>query len=302
MNVTDLDQPRMSELVGSGPLLLAALQRIDVEGWDGETGRLVLHYAMCNVVRPTVKGVGFTGAVAAFAEATGWAAAWEALSARRLRSAPSPWGVVTSAVRFAVLNERIAEAYGTDARSAWRVHRHNRCTTSGARRTRRVWTNVADASAMAQPVSLTPLLEAGYEPPAPSAAGSIETAGPFMIAITELLVSHGWRPEVAAAAVMHVAEHARPNPSGPPKAHGWRELALELRIPPWQARRVTVLLLGVPGWPGLVERIATGGPAALIGPEIEAAVQATCERTMGPPARAVANLVEQTAGEAALAS
>jgi hypothetical protein len=79
-------------------------------------------------------------------------------------------------------------------------------------------------------------------------------------------------------------------------------MSLELSIPPWQARRVTVLLLGEPGWPGLVERVATGGVAALAGPAIDAAVQATCDETMRPPARSASAIDARFARQSALAS
>ena len=77
--------------------------------------------------------------------------------------------------------------------------------------------------------------------------------------------------------VLHVAEHAQHNRPDRTEVPGWRTLAITLGIPPWQARRVTVLLLGAPGWPGLAERWATGGPAALRGPAIEAAVRTAGE-------------------------
>lgn len=107
-----------------------------------------------------------------------------------------------------------------------------------------------------------------------------------MEVIVDLLVRHGWQPAVARAAIAHVSEYARPNASGRPRAHGWQEMSICLSIPTWQAHRVTVLLLGAAAWPGLVERLATGGITALAGPAIEAAVRSTCEERMRPPARA----------------
>lgn len=297
---TTLDRNQLRDAVGTGERLIAALTRIDAEGWDRETGRTVLDYAMQLVVRPAVRSVGATGSEAEYAEATGWAAAWEALSARSLRSAVSPWGVVTAAVRCAVLNERMAEKYGTDARSAWRVHRFVKTGGASARRVAGDWSTVADPAALTRPVSLTVMLDAGYDQPAVTLPHGAE--GWRLRAVTDLLVRHGWQPELAVAAVVHVSEYARQNPAGAPKAHGWREMSLELGIPPWQARRVTVLLLGAPGWPGLVERVVIGGVDALAGPAIAAAVQATCDPSMRPPARSAQTIAARAARQLALAS
>jgi hypothetical protein len=302
MNTTtttlERDQPRGA--VATAELLLAALERIEVEGWDRETGRAVLDYAMKHVVRPAVRAVGCTGSDAEYAEATGWSAAWEALSAGSLRSAASPWGVVTAAVRYAVLNERMAETYGTDSRSAWRVHRFTKTSGTSGRQVAGDWLKVADPAALTRPVSLTAMCDAGYDQPA--APAPLDGSGRCLPAITDLLVRHGWRRELAGAAVLHIADHARQNPAGAPKAHGWREMSLELGIPPWRARRVTVLLLGAPGWPGLVERVATGGVAALSGPAIAAAVRATSDASMRPPARAALAIDARPARQPALAS
>jgi hypothetical protein len=301
MNTTStMDRAEMREAVGTTDLLRAALARIEAEGWDRETGRTVLEYAMEYVVRPAVRAVGLTGADAEYAEATGWSAAWETLSAHSLHRAESPWGVVTSSVRYAVLNERMAETYGTDARTAWRVHRYNKVKAGAPRRAGRGdWSTVADPAALTRPVSLTAMVDAGYEP---ADSASAESGGFGLATISDLLVRHGWRRELAEAALEHVAEYARPNPTGTPKARGWREMALELGIPPWQARRVTVLLVGAPGWPGLVERLAIGGPQALSGPAVTAAVQATCDNSMRPPARAAAAIAARRVNQPAMAS
>jgi hypothetical protein len=180
------------------------------------------------------------------------------------------------------------------------VHRFKQAQQDGARKARGEWSSVADPAALARPLSLTALLDAGYEPAADTDVGG--GSGWRLRAITDLLVRHGWDRDLANAAVLHVSEHARRNPAGNPKAHGWREMSLELGVPPWQARRVTVLLLGTENWPGLVERVAVGGQAALAGPAIEAAVRATVEETMRPPARAALTIDARTARQPALAS
>lgn len=290
----------LTAAVGTTDGLFDALAEIQIEGWEGPTGRAVLDYAKTAVVARAVRSAGFTGADAEYAEATGWAAAWEAMTSRSIRTADSPWGVVAAAVRSAVLNERMEETYGTDARSAWRVHRFQQEQRAEARTSRGGWTSVADPGALVRPVSLSVLLAAGYEPTA-KPAGS-DGCGWRLDVIVDLLARHGWRREVAHAAVLHVAEHARQNPSGFPKAHGWREMSLELGIPPWQARRVTVLLLGTRDWPGLVERLALDGEAALSGQAIQAAVRATVEEAMRPPARAALMIDVRSARQPALAS
>lgn len=284
MTITETMNSRdLGTTVGSADGLFDALARIETEGWDRDSGRAVLDYALTKVVRPVVRTVGFTGTDAEYAESTGWAAAWEALRSPKLWSTESPWGVVNAAVRSAVLGERMAETYGTSTSSAWRVHRFQRAQSGAGTRVRGDWSSVADPSALARPLSLSAMIDAGFDPAEQTETVSATDQG--LGSIVALLARHGWSSETARAAVLHVSEHARANPAGTPKAHGWREMAMELRIPPWQARRVTVLLLGAPGWPGLVERVATGGAAALAGPVIAAAVQATCDESMRPPAR-----------------
>ncbi|MGQ0842980.1 MAG: hypothetical protein ACT4QF_02480 [Sporichthyaceae bacterium] len=281
---TTQNHRNVNAAIGTTDGLFDALVDIQDEGWDGPTGRAVLEYARTAIVARAVRSAGFTGADAEYAEATGWAAAWKAMTSRPIRSAESPWGVVTAAVRSAVLNEKIAATYGTDARSAWRVHRFKQAHLAEGRTARGDWTSVADPAALARPVSYSALVDAGFEQPAPSAAA--DTAGGWVEEIVDLLARHGWENATAREAVLHVSEHARPNPTGgAPKAHGWREMALELGLPAWRARRVTVLLLGTASWPGLVERIAADGPDALNTPAVQAAVRATCVEQMRPPAR-----------------
>jgi hypothetical protein len=67
------------------------------------------------------------------------------------------------------------------------------------------------------------------------------------------------------------------------EAKGWRPLARRLGLPPWQVRRVTVLLLGAPGWPGLVEQMTAEGCHILDGPSIAAALRSTAVSGWPPP-------------------
>jgi hypothetical protein len=135
--------------VGSRDGLLAALALVDAEGWDGLTGRSVLGYARVHVVRPVDRAVGFTGADLNFAEATGWGIAWETLSGRLARTSESPWEVVRSAVRRAVVEERLGNLYATGTWSAWRIHRQRRDPRWSDRpRADGDWAGVADPSVL----------------------------------------------------------------------------------------------------------------------------------------------------------
>ncbi len=91
--------------------LLADLAVIDVEGWGGPTGTALLDFVRDDLVRPLVLGTGLRDLAAWQAEATGWEAAWEALSHPSLPAAASPWGVVWTAVRRAVLGEVVTARY-----------------------------------------------------------------------------------------------------------------------------------------------------------------------------------------------
>jgi hypothetical protein len=283
-----LERQALLDEVESTPRLLAALDRVEVEGWNGPTGDLLLAYARREIVAPAVRAAGLCGSAAESAEATGWSAAWEALANPTLRSASSPWGVVTTAVRRAVLGDRMAERYRTSVWTAWRIERFRTAGERGEQPRHGEWRTVVDPAALARPMSLTALVEDGYDRPVtdhiPCEADSDHGT------LAEVLVRGGWPAATAREVVLHVAEQAQNNRPDRREVPGWRTLAITLGIPPWQARRVTVLLLGAPGWPGLAERWATGGPAALRGPAIEAAVRATRAESMRTPARSAAAL------------
>lgn len=102
--------------------LLAQLAAVDDEGWDGPVATDLLHLVRVSLVRPLVVRQGLRGAVAGEAESSGWAAAWEALRSPSLRDSRSPWGVVWSAARRAVMAEVVEARYATSARKAWAAH------------------------------------------------------------------------------------------------------------------------------------------------------------------------------------
>lgn len=282
-----LDRQSLLDAAESKPRLLAALDRIAVEGWNSSTGDVVLAYARREVVRPAVRSAGLTGSAAEAAEASGWSAAWEALAGSSVRSAASPWGFVTTAVRRAVLGERMAERYRTATRTAWRVEQFRAEGGSGQRRPGD-WRAVADRAALARPLSLTALVDEGYDRPITDQLPS--EADPTMDLLAAVLVRGGWPPAAARETVLHVAEHGLRNRPEEPEVPGWRSLAVALGVPGWQARRLTVLLLGAPGWPGLVERLVTGGASALRGPAIDVAVRATWDAGMRTPSATAAAL------------
>lgn len=246
--------------VASADGLYAALDRIAVEGWDGPTAHTVLAYARDDVVRPQVARARLRGAVADQACGTGWEVAWEVLTG--LGPVRSPWGVVATAVRRAVLGEVVAAMYATDARSAWRLRAEA----------------APDAASRAPaPISLSVLQERGWDPVAPGVARG---RCPVLDPIAAAMVTAGWDRHDAALVLQWVASQAgstRP---------GWRALAARSGLPPWRARRATVLLMGAPGWRGLVERVVREGPGVLERPDLVAAVRSTSRASHHSPAAA----------------
>lgn len=62
--------------------LLAMLEQVADEGWDGPTGRRLLVFVRERLARPLAVGAGLRGLAAGQAEASAWPAAWE--NCRRL--------------------------------------------------------------------------------------------------------------------------------------------------------------------------------------------------------------------------
>jgi hypothetical protein len=281
--------------------LLATLDLIDAHGWESLPGRRLLQYARRHVVRPAALSVGFGGPELAFAEATGWGVAWETLAGPAIRTAPSPWGVVWSAVRRALLGERLANLYATGSWSAWRIVRHREELSSPGRHDVHGWAGVVDPGALSAPVSLSLAIERGYEPAAPG-PGEGSGLGERLELLVDLLERYGWPRGQAYVVIEHVAVSAVGNGTSSHKAPGSKRLAAALNLPQWQARRVTVLLLGEPGWPGLVERLFAEGPAVLDDPAVQSAVRATLDETMRPPARVARTVAARLSGTHRIAS
>ena len=202
--------------------LLHLLDAIDTEGWNGPTATSLLEYLRETMIRPLVVDVGLRGALSCQAEASAWQATWLALTKPALRSARSPWGVLWQIARRTILAEIVTARFATSERRAWELH-----------------VAVGDGDVHV-PISLDVLLESGWEP-ADDAAHPIDTAllADVLADARNALVSVGWDTDLAARIVRAVA--ALDGAESDPRciAIGWRNLATQLNLPPWQARRLT---------------------------------------------------------------
>ncbi len=260
--------------------LLQELVAIETSGWESPAGKRLLGYARSHIVRPQVRAAGLRGPAAEQAEATGWAVAWETLSRPSIHTAGSPWGLLWMAVRKAIAGERLAAHYQASVRNSWRAER--------ARVEQR---QAGRAHAFPRPLSLSLLLEEGWEPE--SEPWACTGLGRRLEAVVDSLVHVGWERRAAHAVVEGVALTAVRDGKATADAKGWRPLAARLRLPRWQVRRVTVLLLGAPGWPGVVERMATEGCQILEADSIVAAVRSTAISSWPPPPAAARRATEQ---------
>lgn len=250
--------------------LLKELAAIETSGWETPAGERLLGYVRAHIVRPQVRAAGLRGAAAEQAEATGWAVAWETLSHPSIHTAGSPWGLLWVAVRKAIAGECLTAHYQASVRNSWR-----------AERARVEQTQAGRAHTFPRPLSLSLLLEEGWEPE--SEPWACTGLGRRLEAVIDGLVHAGWERRVAHAVVEGVALTAVRDGKVTADAKGWRPLAARLGLPPWQVRRVTVLLLGAPGWPGVVERMAHDGCQVLEADSIVAAMRSTVTSSWPPP-------------------
>jgi hypothetical protein len=244
--------------------LLSALAAIDDLGWDSAVGESLLVYVRATVVRPHLVRTRLCDAARQQAEATAWEAVWEALLDKSLRTAESPWGVLWQVARHSVLGEIMAGHYGTDARKSWRAHR--RSAPKNPESTPR-----SLSGSPAALISLGDLPDDGTEIADEDGLLSL-LACPRLMLVVDALVEVGWTRSVAARVVEAVACSAGRVGSD---AVDWRLFATVLQIPGWQVRRAAVAVLGVPGWPGLVQQLATDGPAILELASAQAALRST---------------------------
>ena len=250
--------------------LLQELAIIETCGWETPAGERLLGYVRAHIVRPQVRAAGLRDAAAEQAEATGWAVAWETLSRPSIHTAGSPWGLLWVAVRKAIAGEKLAAQYQASVRNSWR-----------AERARIEQVQAGLPHAFPRPLSLSLLLEEGWEPE--TEPWSCTGLGRRLEAVIDGLVHAGWERRAAHAVVEGVALSAVRDGKATADAKGWRPLAARLGLPPWQVRRVTVLLLGAPGWPGAVERMAHDGCQVLKDTGMLAAMRSTTTNSCPPP-------------------
>ena len=233
--------------------LLARLDRIEVEGWDGLTGTELLEYVRTNMVRIQVISAGLTGPAGEQAEVTGWAIAWETLRSAGLRSAVWPWSVLWVAVRRAVRGSGAAGAYLTNPRNAWDLRR----TTA------RYWR-------MPPPLSFDRLVEDGYE----SATHLLGPVQPVLGEVVELLVDVGWAPELAARSSCAW-------PIGPSRARAPRSPG-GVKSPPSSICRRG----GSAAWPSSCTPSPAAPRQAAAAPAPRITAVPTCMRALTPPSTA----------------
>ena len=254
-------------LLGSREGLLNELDAIAVEGWEGQRARRLLVHVRVAIVHPQVVSARLTGSIAEQAEATGWEVAWEALTHARLREVDSPWGWICVAVQRAIRNEVTGARYLTTESKGRRAFAAQASTDTGTH--------------LAPPLSLTQLVEMGWEPEEP--APTFASLGSGLEAVLEALVAAGWQEAPARAVLDGVSASVTRDASGRNLAQGWRSLATRLGAPPWQVRRVSLALLGFPGWPGVIERMNDRGAVALDDIDVRAALLATVSYSMAMP-------------------
>lgn len=244
-----------------------ALAVIDTEGWDGPTAVNLLTYIRCELIRPLTIDTGLRGGDAWEGEMAAWEAVWLKLCDPSLRSTKSPWGVIWQTARRAVLGEILAARWGTGRRRAWVYDADER------------------AGHVSRPISLEPLLRDGLDvedeasaprsgPPTPVSAALDLAAG--------ALADSGWSAAKAREIVAEVAIMEVPLGEGRTVV-GWRPLAERLEVPPWQARRLTLLLRGSSDRPGLLARLIADGARALDAPDVHRALAATLVRAAPAP-------------------
>ena len=180
--------------------------------------------------------------VARQAEATGWDTAWDTLRRSSIREVDNPWGVVWVAVRRAVLGEKLAAAYVTEERTAWRIHSEG---GDGRRR---------DLPRPPRPVSLDALAAVGREQ-----CGLAQEAEPpsrLIDHLTAAFVDAGWPPALARRLVRQIALTA-------PGAVGPHRCGVRVAAPGRGAGHRTLAgPSGHSGRPGLCGRAGLGGASA----------------------------------------
>lgn len=251
------------------PGLLALLDAVDVEGWNGPAATALLSYLRTDLIRPLAIDVGLRGAAASQAEATAWEAVWLQLCTPSLRSATSPWGVLWQTARRALLGEILAARWGTNGRRAWELDANERNGTDR------------------RPLSIEALASVGTTFPTVTSETSGLTVTPVSMALDAAagaLAAAGWDGDAARLIVSEIAsmEDALGHDA---TIFGWRTLAARLGLPPWQARRLTAVLRGTVDRPGLLARLIREGNRTLGDSDVRASLTSTRLRTSPSPTR-----------------
>lgn len=266
----DSDAELSSSMTRDREGLLGVLDDIDRDGWDSREAERLLTYVRATVVRPNVAATGLTGPAAEQAEATAWGACWEVLASPSLRSARSPWGVLWATARRAALGEVISGTYCMDVRSGWRLARHG----ADADRSGPALAAAARNARYDPPVSLAAMDGRGVELTSDFGPTGFSSSS-ILTGVVDALVNAGWSHRPARVIVEAVAAGATRNGYSASGTCGWRRLAQALDMPPWQVRRVMVVMLGAPGWPGIVERLVTDGKGIPDESDMRAALRST---------------------------
>ena len=240
-----------------------ALLHVELHGWDSDVGGQLLDHVRRAVVVPVVRRSGLRGPAADQAEASGWQAAWDALRRPTARTAENPGGMVWVAVRRAVA----AEVAPT--RSSPSVAPPVAPPDPPGPQLALV---APIPEARLRLVSLEHLMYSGWQPEEPGSR--VAGDGSVVAAVLDRLVDVGWDREDAADAIALLADHALRGPAGVATTR-WRWVSLRVGVPEWQARRLASLLLGGPGWPGILELAVVHGPSVLADPAVRAAVRST---------------------------
>jgi hypothetical protein len=256
--------------------LRADLALVREVGWEHPAATALLRFVREDLVRPMVIREGLRGLAAGQAEASGWAVAWETLRSPALGDASSPWGIVWTEVLREVRAEAVSARYCTAPGRAWQLR-----GPSGQPPT-------------PQCISLDVLLEKGGETTlASGSADTVSGLGGLLDVVVDAMCDVGWELPVATELVEAISGLSPEEVGTTRRKGGWRQLAEQLGLPPWKVRRVMVLLLGEPGWEGLIARVQRDGPAALVDVGVAAALRSTVVEWMRPPRRVAALAAER---------
>lgn len=241
--------------------LLDALAAVDAEGWNSPVGTALLQYVRTQLVRPLAIDLGVRGAAASQAEATAWEAVWVAMTKPSLRSAGSPWGVLWQVARRAVLGEVVAAQFATNERRA------------------RTLAAAVRAGELSPPIALEVVVADGHEPASADYGPVGEVVWRELLASADrALVDVGWATDEAAR-IVNAVLCMPTTPDSRCTIVGWRLLAVDLGVPPWQARRLALALRGTASAPGVLPLLVTDGESALREERVRNALLATRDRS-----------------------